>query len=210
MLPMGLFRARNFSVGNVATVLIYAALSVSSFIITIFVQQFGGYSALEAGLAGVPVTIILFLLSSRFGELAAKHGPRFFMGAGPLVAAAGFFLMFSVDRHVNYWTQLLPGYLLFGIGLSMTVAPLTSAILGCISPKQAGIGSAINNAVSRIAGLLAIAAIGVVTGSGNLDLTDFRHGLVFVIVLLGVGGIISAVGIQNLSNKKTAEVAPSL
>jgi EmrB/QacA subfamily drug resistance transporter len=201
MLPMGLFKARNFAVGNLATIAIYAALSVSSFVSTIFVQQFGHYSALQAGLTGVPVTIIMFVLSSRFGELAAKHGPRFFMSVGPVVAALGFLTMLRVDETVNYWTQLLPGMLLFGLGLSLTVAPLTSAILGCISAKQAGIGSAINNAISRIAGLLAIAAIGIIMGAGDLSLSDFRHGMIFVSGLLIVGGLLSAAGIQNNAPK---------
>lgn len=197
MLPMGLFKARNFSVGNVATVLVYAALSVSSFVVTIFVQQYGGYSALEAGILGIPVTIIMFFLSSRFGGLAAKYGPRFFMGIGPIVAAAGFFLMLMTDENVNYWTQILPGYILFGFGLAMTVAPLTSAILGCINPKQAGIGSAINNAISRIAGLVAIAFLGLVMGAGSIDLADFHRGLIFTGILLVLGGLVSVIGIQN-------------
>lgn len=201
MLPMGLFRARNFSVGNAATVLIYAGLAVSGFLITIFVQQYGGYSALAAGLTGVPVTIILFMLASKFGGWAAKYGPRWFMGFGPIVSAAGFLLMLSVDETVNYWTQLLPGMLLFGLGLAATVAPLTSAVLGCISPKQAGIGSAINNAIARIAGLLAIAGVGLVTGAGTLSLQGFKRGVVFMAVLLAGGGIISIIGIQNNTEK---------
>jgi EmrB/QacA subfamily drug resistance transporter len=201
MLPMGLFRARNFSVGNAATVLIYAGLAVSSFLITIFVQQYGGYTALEAGLTGVPVTIILFILASRFGGWAATYGPRWFMGFGPIVSAAGFLLMLSVDESVNYWTQLLPGMIVFGLGLAATVAPLTSAVLGCISAKQAGIGSAINNAIARIAGLLAIASVGLVTGAGALSLQGFKRGLIFIVVLLAGGGIISLLGIQNNAKK---------
>lgn len=203
MLPMSLFKARNFAVGNVATLMIYAALAAAVFLITIFVQQYGGYSALEAGLIGIPATLIMFFLSSRFGEAAAKHGPRFFMTVGPITAAAGFLLMLRVDTTVSYWTQILPGYLLFGLGLSMTVAPLTSAILGCISAKQAGIGSAVNNAISRIAGLVSVASIGLVTGPGALSLVGFHRALMFVSVLLIIGGIISAIGIQN--NTKVAE-----
>jgi EmrB/QacA subfamily drug resistance transporter len=209
MLPMGLFKARNFSVGNLATILVYAALSVSGFITTIFVQQYGGYSALEAGLTGVPITLIMFFTASRFGSLAGRHGPRFFMAVGPLVIAAGFLLMLMVDESVNYWTQILPGYLLFGLGLAMTVAPLTSAVLGCISAKQAGIGSAINNAISRIAGLVAIAGIGVVAGAGSISLGGFKRSLVFVAVLMICGGIISAIGIQNNAKKlEPVEGAP--
>lgn len=161
-----------------------------------FVQQVGGYSATAAGLSLLPVTIIMLLLSSRFGVLADKYGPRFFMAAGPIIAGVGFMTMLLVDQSVRYWTQLLPGILLFGVGLSMTVAPLTSAILGSIESAHAGIGSAVNNAVSRIAGLLAVAFIGVLA-AGRLDLAAFHRGLLLTSVLLFIGGIVSALGIQN-------------
>ena len=160
MLPLSLFKNHNFSVGNIATLAIYAALSAATFLIVLFLQQVSGYSALSAGLALLPITIILFFLSSRFGALAGKHGPRLFMGLGPLVAALGFLLMLRIPADVNYWTQLFPAIILFGLGLAMTVAPLTSAILGDVKPEQAGIASAVNNAVARIAGLIAVAAIG--------------------------------------------------
>lgn len=197
MLPMGLFKARNFWVGNVATLLIYASLGATVFVVTIFVQQFGGYSALKAGMVGIPITILMFLLSSRFGGLAAKFGPRLFMGFGPIIAGLGFILLLLVDKNVNYWTQILPGYLVFGLGLTMTVTPLTAAILGCISSQQAGIGSAVNNAISRIAGLLAIAALGLVTGSGAIDLADFHRAVIATGSCLILGGVVSLIGIQN-------------
>jgi EmrB/QacA subfamily drug resistance transporter len=196
MLPLGLFRVRNFSVGNIATVAIYAGLSVATFLIGIFVQQVGGYSALAAGMALLPVTIIMFVLSPRFGSLAANYGPRFFMSAGPIVAGAGFLLLLLVDSSVSYWTQIFPGVLLFGLGLSMTVAPLTTAILASISKDHAGIGSAANNAIARIAGLLAIAGLGVVTGT-TLDLDGFRRGVVAMALLLIIGGLVSVAGIVN-------------
>ncbi len=160
MLPLELFKVRNFTAGNLATLAIYAGLTASSFVITVFVQQTGGYSALAAGMTLVPVTILLFVLSSRFGALAGKHGPRFFMTFGPIIGGLGFLYMLNVDSAINYWTQLLPGILIFSLGLAMTVAPLTSAVLGDIDPRNAGIGSAINNAVARIAGLIAVAAVG--------------------------------------------------
>ncbi len=196
MLPLELFKVRNFAVGNISTIAIYAGLSVTTFLITIFIQQVGGYSAIQAGLATLPVTIIMFVLSPRFGALCGKYGPRFFMGVGPVLAGLGFLLLLSVDQSVNYWTQLLPGILLFGLGLSMTVAPLTAAILGSIKAEHAGIGSAINNAVARVAGLLAIAAIGTITGS-TLSLLGFHRGMVAMAILLGIGGLISAIGISN-------------
>lgn len=195
MLPLELFRVRNFSFGNLATTAIYAALSTATFVLVVFVQQFGHYTALEAGLALLPVTFIMFVLSPRFGALAGRFGPRWFMTAGPLVAAIGFALMLTVTVRVDYWTELLPGVLLFGLGLSMTVAPLTAAVLGSIKPEHAGIGSAVNNAIARIAGLVAVAAIGVVVGS--LDLSGFKRGVVVMVALLALGGAISAVGIRG-------------
>jgi EmrB/QacA subfamily drug resistance transporter len=196
MLPLSLFKVRNFSVGNIATVSIYAGLSIATFIISVFIQQVGGYTAVQAGLALLPITIIMFFLSSQFGALAGKYGPRIFMAVGPLLAAIGFLSMLRVDESAAYWSQLFPGVLIFGVGLSVTVAPLTSAIFISISTRQAGIGSAINNAVSRIAGLIAIAALGVLTGP-SLDLAGFRRGIIATAALLVAGGVISAIGIQN-------------
>ncbi len=162
MLPLSLFRNHNFSVGNVATLSVYAGLTASFFLLVVFLQQVAGYSALAAGLAGVPVTLILFLLSPRTGALAGKYGPRLFMGFGPIIAGIGFLMMLKIGAHVNYWTQLFPPIVLFGVGLAITVAPLTAAILGDVEPSQAGIASAVNNAVARIAGLVAVAAVGAI------------------------------------------------
>lgn len=200
MVPLELFKVRNFSVGNIATFMIYAGLALSSFLITIFVQEIGGYSALQAGLAMLPVTIIMFLFSSRFGALAGAIGPRLFMGFGPLIAGVGFLSMLLVDSRVDYWTQLFPGILIFGLGLTVTVAPLTAAILGSIESAHAGIGSSINNAVARVAGLVAVAAIGLVTGAA-ITLHGFRRGLIVMAGLLFAGGIISFIGIQNRHKK---------
>ncbi len=196
MLPLKLFAIRNFSAGNLATTSIYAGLSVAIFLIVIFIQQVDGYSALAAGLALLPVTLIMFLLSPRFGALAGIYGPRLFMAVGPLIGAAGFLYMLRVGHPIAYWTQLFPGVVLFGIGLSMTVAPLTAAVLGSIESRQAGIASAINNAISRVAGLLAIAGIGAVVGP-NITLDGFHRGVIMTASLLILGGVISAVGIQN-------------
>jgi EmrB/QacA subfamily drug resistance transporter len=165
MLPLSLFRNHNFSVGNVATLAIYAGLAAGMFLVVLFLQQVSGYSALEAGLSLLPVTLILFLLSSRVGALSAKIGPRLFMGFGPLIAGAGFLMMLGMPADVNYWTQLFPGIIVFGLGLALTVAPLTATILGDVAKEQAGIASAINNAVARIAGLLAIAAVGAIVAA---------------------------------------------
>jgi EmrB/QacA subfamily drug resistance transporter len=165
MLPLSLFNNHNFSVGNVATLLVYAGLTASFFLLVLFLQQVAGYSALAAGLAGVPVTLILFVLSPKMGALAATYGPRLFMGFGPIIAGAGFLLMANLGTQVHYWTQVFPAIIVFGIGLAITVAPLTAAILGDVKPTQAGIASAVNNAVARVAGLIAVAAVGAVVAT---------------------------------------------
>jgi EmrB/QacA subfamily drug resistance transporter len=162
MLPLNLFKNHNFAVGNLATLGIYAGLSAATFLIVIYLQQVVGYTALAAGLALLPVTIIMFFLSSKSGTLAAKYGPRLFMGFGPIIAGIGFLMMLRIGSHVDYWSQLFPAILIFGFGLVTTVAPLTATILGDVPPKQAGIASAVNNAMSRVAGLVAIALIGVI------------------------------------------------
>ena len=138
----------------------------------------------------------MILLSSRFGILAGKYGPRLFMTVGPIIAGIGTLLLLFVKIPTDYWTQLLPGIVLFGIGLSITVAPLTSAVLGSIASSQAGIGSSINNAVSRIAGLVSIAMVGLFIGS-TIDLNGFHTGIFLCAVLLIIGGCIAAIGIQN-------------
>lgn len=196
MLPLSLFRIRNFTYGNIATLAIYAGLSVSAFIITITLQQVGGYSALLASLALLPVTAVMFFLSSRFGALAGKYGPRIFMTAGPLVAAIGFLLMLRVQPQVHYWIDLFPGVLVFALGLATTVAPLTSAVLGGVGPKHAGVASAVNNAVARVAGLVAVALVGVITGP-HLTIAGFHRVLAAIAICMAAGGIISFIGIRR-------------
>jgi EmrB/QacA subfamily drug resistance transporter len=159
MLPLGLFRRGNFSAGNIETFSMYAGLSILFFFLVLFMQQIGGYSPLNSGLAVLPVTIMMFFLSRRFGALADRFGPRFFMGAGPLVAAAGLLLFQLIGPKVDYVSEVLPGLLVFALGLSMTVAPLTAAVLQG-SEKEAGIASGVNNAIARVAGLLGTAAVG--------------------------------------------------
>ena len=162
MLPLGLFKRRNFAAGNIETFAMYAGLAVMFFYLVLFLQQVAGYSALEAGLATLPTTLVMFVLSKRAGALADRYGPRVFMGGGPLVAAAGQLLMLRVGADADYVTELLPALLLFSIGLSATVAPLTATVLADADEENAGIASGINNAIARAAGLLGVAAIGAV------------------------------------------------
>jgi EmrB/QacA subfamily drug resistance transporter len=166
MLPLHLFRSRNFSVGNLTTFTLYAGLGVATFFLVLFLQQVGGYSPVQAGLALLPLTVLMFTLSRRFGALADRIGPHRFMAAGPMVAGAGLLLLMRTNAEANYLTQVFPGVIVFGLGLAMTVAPLTATVLGSVEPGHSGLASGVNNAVARVAGLLAIAALGaVVAGS---------------------------------------------
>jgi EmrB/QacA subfamily drug resistance transporter len=165
MLPLGLFGRRNFAAGNVETFAMYGGLSIVFFLLVLFLQGVAGYSALEAGSASIPVTLVMFALAARFGRLADRHGPRLFMGVGPLVSAAGLALMLRLDADVDYLTDLLPALLVFALGLSIVVAPLTATVLSDADEHNAGIASAVNNAIARVAGLVAIAAIGAIVAS---------------------------------------------
>ena len=196
MLPLELFRIRNFSAGNLSTALVYGALSIGGFIVVIFLQEVAGFTATAAALALLPVSIGNVLLSSFFGGLSGKYGPRLFMTAGPIIAGAGYLLLLGVGQSVNYFLNVLPGILLFAVGLSMTVAPLTAAVLGSVSAAQSGIGSAVNNAVARVAGLVAIAMLGVII-VGKLDVDGFHRVLIVTAALLILGGLVSFVGIRN-------------
>lgn len=196
MVPFGLFRVRNFAWGNLATTFVYGAISLGGFLLAVFLQQVAGYPATLAGLATLPVTVILILLSSRIGSLAGKFGPRIFMTSGPIIMALGFFWNSFVGPDAPYFSQVFPGVMLFGLGMALTVAPLTSAILGAIAERQAGIGSAINNAISRVAGLIAIAFVGVIVGP-VFTVEGFQRGALISALLLFLGGITSLVGIRT-------------
>ena len=165
MLPLGLFQRRNFAIGNLETFTMYAGLGLLFFFLVLYLQQVAGYSALEAGTSTIPVTLVMFTLSMRFGALADRYGPRFFMGVGPLVAAIGLALFLRLDADVDYLTELLPALLVFALGLSMTVAPLTATVLADADESNAGIASGVNNAIARVAGLVAIAGVGALVAS---------------------------------------------
>jgi EmrB/QacA subfamily drug resistance transporter len=172
MLQLGLFRVRNFAMVNLETLTVYGGLIGTTFFLTLYLQQVLGYSPFEAGLASTPVTVVLFALSGRFGALSARVGPRIPLAVGPVVGAAGLALLVRVDHNADYLVDLLPSMLLFGLGLAITVAPLTTTILNSVEERHAGVASGVNNAVARVAGLLAIAALGAVISaqfSSSLD-----------------------------------------
>ena len=177
MLPLELFRRRNFAVGNVETFVMYGGMGALLFFLTLFLQQVCGFDALQAGLATMPITLVMFSFSRLAGRLADRYGPRLFMGGGPLLAAVGLALLLRVDADVDYWTDLLPALLVFALGLSCTVAPLTATVLGDADEHNAGIASAVNNAIARVASLVCVAALGAVVAAQFTAGLDARlHG----------------------------------
>ena len=172
MLPLSLFKRRNFSVANIQTFAMYGGMAVQGFFLTLFLQQVAGFSALKAGSAGVVPSAVMFLLSRRFGRLADRYGPRWLMTVGPLLVASGFLLLLRLDATTSYWTDLFPALLVYSLGLAMTVAPLTATVLADADETDAGIASAVNNAIARIAGLLATAAVGAALAGFYADRLD--------------------------------------
>jgi predicted MFS family arabinose efflux permease len=209
MLPLGLFARRNFSFANLETFTVYAGLSTLTFFLVLYLQQIAGYSAFTSGLALLPITIVMFVLSRVFGRLSMRVGPRYFMGVGPLICAASLLPLLRLDRHLDYWLELLPTLFVFSVGLSMIVAPLTSTVLADAGERDAGIASGVNNAVARVAGLIGIAVVGAaVSGSGNeLDLRGFHLAMAITAALVAVGGITGIVGVTNV--RATAEPEPA-
>jgi len=165
MLPVSLLRHRNFSVANAQTFAIYGAIALLGFMVTIYLQQVAGWSALKSGVTGLVPTVVMFVLSARMGRLADRYGPRPFLTVGPLLLAAGFALMVRYGTSVSLLTDVLPALLVFSLGLAATVAPLTATVLADAGESQAGIASAVNNAIARTAGLIAIAAVGAIVSS---------------------------------------------
>ena len=208
IMPLGLFTVRNFWAGNIATALIYGALALNGFIIGVYLQEGAHLPATIAGIATLPITVMMILLSSRIGALSGRFGPRLFMTVGPILCGLGALLMLMVARDFNYWWQLLPGVLVFGLGISTTVSPLTSAILGSIGPERSGIASAVNNAVSRVAGLIVTAMLGIIVG-GALNLAGFHRALIVTAVLLILGGLVSFAFIRN-PETATADATPGV
>jgi EmrB/QacA subfamily drug resistance transporter len=173
MVDLALFRIRNFAVTNLVTLVVYAGLIGAFFFVTIFLQQTIGYTPLEAGLATTPISLLLFALSPWFGRFASGVGPRLPMAAGPIVGGIGLLMLTGVDADSEYLTGVLPGIIVFGLGLAATVAPLTATALDSVEERHVGIASGINNGVSRIAGLLAIAVLGaVIAGSFEATIDD--------------------------------------
>jgi EmrB/QacA subfamily drug resistance transporter len=216
LLPLGLFSSAQFSSANVVTFAVYAALSGTLFLLPIQLEQVSHYSALEAGVSLLPVTFIMLLLSARSGALAARIGPRLQMSVGPVVIGAGLFLFARVGSSGNYFSEVLPAVLVFGFGLAINVAPLTSTVLAAAPAERAGIASAVNNDVARAAGLLAVAILPAAAGlsqSSYLNPHEFSagfHRASFISAGLCVlAGALAAATIHNPRRAKAADEAAS-
>ncbi len=204
MLPLGLFRSRQFSGANAVTFAVYGALGGALFLLPVELQIVAGYSPLASGLALLPVTVVMLALSARSGALSARIGPRLQMTVGPLIVGAGLALLTRATDPGSYWTQVFPAVLLFAFGLAVTVAPLTSTAMSAAPPEHSGIASAVNNTVSRAAGLLAVAVLPLLaglTGAAALNATElaagFRTAMLLSGALCAAGGVLAALTIRN-------------
>ncbi len=204
MLPVDLFRSRQFTAANLVTFAVYAALGGVFFLLVLHLQVVAGFSPLLAGTSLLPVTVAMVLLSSRAGALAQRIGPRLPMTVGPLVCAGGLLLLLRIGTGASYPLDVLPAVTVLGLGLALTVAPLTATVLAAASDRHAGVASGVNNAVARTAGLLAVAALPALAGlSGAVyqDPTAFADGFAVAMLvcagLLVLGGVLAAVTIRS-------------
>lgn len=198
MMPLGLYRDRTFSASNAMTLLVYAALGAMSFFLVLQLQTVTGYSALEAGLATMPITLCMLFLAAKGGALGTRIGPRIPMSVGPLVMALGTILVVGVDAQSSYWLHILPGVTVFGLGLALMVAPLTATVLAAAPDDKAGIASGINNAVARAGSLMAVAALPTAVGLSGDEYADPRvfaaaypNAMLACAALLALGGVVS-------------------
>ncbi|WP_406078007.1 MFS transporter [Micromonospora sp. NBC_00858] len=200
MLPTGLFSSRLFSVLNIFTVVVYAALGGFTFFFAVYLQNVVEWSAFRTGIALLPMTVLLLIGSARAGALSARIGPRLPLSIGPVVSAAGLLLLRGVGPGASYWLDVLPGVLLFGLGLTLVVAPLTASVLAAVEDRFSGVASGFNNAASRAGGLLAVAALPLLVGlSGGgyeqkAELTNaFRGAMTWCAGLLLAGAVLALV-----------------
>ncbi|HWM73092.1 MAG TPA: MFS transporter [Nocardioides sp.] len=215
MLRLEIFRDRTFSAANAMTLLVYAALGASLFFVTLQLQTVGGWSALAAGLASMPITICMIFLAAKGGEIGARLGPRIPMTVGPIVMAASCVMLLAVGDDVNFVVDVLPGMTVFGLGLALMVAPLTATVLAAAPDEHAGVASGVNNALARAGSLLAVAALPVAVGLGGADYTDpevfddgYRSAMIACAVLLAAGGVVSWLTIRNKVLEEQEEAQP--
>jgi EmrB/QacA subfamily drug resistance transporter len=211
MLPVGLFGSRQFSAANGMTLLVYAALGAIIFFLVLQLQTVVGYGPLRAGMATLPITVVMLLLAARGGALSARIGPRLPMSLGPVVCAVGIALLAGLDAGATYWIDVLPGLVVFSLGLALLVAPLTATVLAAAPDRYAGIASGVNNAVARGGSLLAVAALPFAVGLGGDDYdkpavfsVGYHRAMWICVVMLVIGGVISFVLIRNTDLQKAA------
>ncbi|WP_405883237.1 MFS transporter [Streptomyces sp. NBC_01136] len=215
LLPLRLFRSAQFSAANVVTFIVYGALGGALFLLPIQLQQVSGYSALEAGVSLLPVTVITLALSARSGALAARIGPRLQMSVGPVAVGAGFALFTRIGPAGDYMSEVLPAVCVFGLGLAITVAPLTATVLSAVDARHAATASAVNNDVARAAALVAVAlfpAAAGITGDAYLHPGQFSNGFhtaaLIAAALCVFGGLLAAVIIHNPRTPAVPTPAP--
>jgi EmrB/QacA subfamily drug resistance transporter len=208
MLPTSLFASRSFSVINAVTFAIYAALSGALLFLVLFLQVVSGWTALRAGAATLPLSVVMLLLASRFGTLASRIGARPLMIGGPVTAATGFVLLSLSPSHPSYASDVLPGVALLGLGLAMTVAPLTGSVLAAAADALAGTASGVNNAVARTAGLMAVAALPAIVGLSGNEYADaarlapaYRTALLICAAAMAAGAALTALGLPRSREK---------
>jgi EmrB/QacA subfamily drug resistance transporter len=216
LLPPALFRSRQFTAANLVTLVVYGALGGGLFLLPIELQQVSHYTPLQAGTSLLPITFIMLLLSARSGALASRIGPRLQMTVGPLIVAAGMILFARIDASGNYIFEVLPAVLVFGLGLAVTVAPLTSTVLDAAPTDEAGVASAVNNDVARAASLLAVAVLPAaagITGASYLNPSQlsegFRHAVFIAAALSACGGLIAALTIRNPARDPSIPAQPA-
>jgi MFS family permease len=204
MLPLVMFRIRQFSAANAVTFVVYGALGGALFLLPVELQLVSGYSPLDSGLALLPVTLIMLVFSAYSGQLASRIGPRLQMSVGPIVVGAGLLLLTRATDGASYANYVLPAVVVFGIGLAITVAPLTSTAMGAAPPEHAGAASAINNVVARAAGLIAVAVLPFaagIAGTSALSPRQFAPGFRTAVVIAGIvsaaGGLLAVALIRN-------------
>jgi len=204
VVPPSIFASAQFRAANLVTGAVYAALGGVFFLLVVYLQTVLGYSALEAGAASLPITILMLALSARSGALAARIGPRLQMTVGPLLVAAAALLMVRIEAGAGYFTHVLPAVTVMGLGLACVVAPLTATALSSVADRYAGVASGVNTTVARAAQLAAVAALPLaagITGDAYLDpeaFTDgFRIAMVITAALAALGGLVALAGIRN-------------
>lgn len=206
MLPLEIFSSRQFTGANLVTFVVYAALIGAMFLLGIHLQLTLGYSALEAGAAFFPITVLMMLLSPRAGQLSQRFGPRWPMTLGPLIMAIGLLLAARVEPGATYVGVVLPAAIVLGLGLAVTVSPLTAAVLAAVDEGHAGVGSGVNNAVARLAGLVAIAVLPLASGLGSgATLTEgYQRSMLISALGCGLGGLLAYATIRRSVALSTA------